>query len=130
MISTLTVGQRVGHAHRPLPVPYCRLSMVPNTLSLSWRIGRAIMLAEKTAAIANVGNIIVDAMGGPDTGRVLFSGKIVSVERRSYMGHLHGYVEIESLAADEEDDRAANGLQTFSGSLKSVYHAFQAGSFH
>ncbi|EJT98542.1 hydantoinase [Dacryopinax primogenitus] len=96
------MGTSVGCALRPLTAGYCRKAMINNTVSLAWRIGRAVALARKSAQIGNVGNIIVDALGGKETGRVLFSGKIVDVSRSIYKGHTIGRVTIQALADDSE----------------------------
>lgn len=72
----------MGQASRPLRARDLGISMILNTISLSWRIGRAIALARKQSNIGHIGQVIVDAVGGPDTAKVLFSGKITDVRRR------------------------------------------------
>lgn len=72
----------VGEASRPLRAKEMAISMIVNTVSLSWRIGRAIALARKQSNIDQIGQVIVDAVGGAKTAKVLFSGKIVDVRRR------------------------------------------------
>lgn len=73
----------MGEASRPLLAKEMAISMIVNTVSLSWRIGRAIALARKQSNIDQIGQVIVDAVGGAKTAKVLFSGKIVDVRRRS-----------------------------------------------
>jgi DUF917 family protein len=68
---------------------------VEHTISLSWRIGREVARARKENRIDSVAESIIDAVGGPETGRVLFKGKIVGVERKLWMGHVYGEVIIE-----------------------------------
>ena len=72
----------VGLASRPLRVKDLGASMIVNTVSLSWHIGRAIALARKQSNIDEIGQVVVDAVGGSKTAKVLFSGKIIDVGRR------------------------------------------------
>ena len=72
----------VGVASRPQRAKALEVSMIANTVSLSWRIGRAIALARKQSNIDQIGPVIVDAVGGTKTAKVLFSGKIVDLRRR------------------------------------------------
>lgn len=94
--------------------------MITNTVSLSWRIGRAIALARRQSNIGHVGRIIVDAVGGGGSAKVLFAGKITDVRRRYvschsllhgctfygvlrlYKGHTIGEVVITALPPDED----------------------------
>lgn len=71
-----------GVASRPLRVEDLGVSMIVNTVSLSWHIGRAIALARKQSNIDLIGQVVVDAVGGSKTAKVLFSGKIIDVGRR------------------------------------------------
>ncbi|KAL7422066.1 hypothetical protein Q5752_003841 [Cryptotrichosporon argae] len=96
------MGTLVGHANRPLSAEFCETAMVKNTVSLSWRLGRTVMLANKQAQIANIGSLLVDALGGSDTARVLFAGKVVEVNRRSYKGHSVGELVVAAVEAEDE----------------------------
>ncbi|WVW85935.1 hypothetical protein I302_107973 [Kwoniella bestiolae CBS 10118] len=107
------MGTQVGHAVRPLSVDSCQKAMVRNTVSLSWRLGRAVTLANKQHNIANVGSVIIDAIGGSETGKILFAGKIVEINRRVYKGHSIGEVVIAATASDDESE-----TETYSGVLK------------
>jgi hypothetical protein len=77
-------------------------------MSLAWRLGRAVELADKQANVSNIGPVIVDVFGGPTAARVLFAGKIVHVDRRVYKGHTVGDVTVVPLAASEADDSEEN----------------------
>lgn len=72
----------VGLASRPQRVKNLEVSMIANTVSLSWRIGRAIALARKQSNIDQIGQVVVDAVGGAKTAKVLFNGKITDLRRR------------------------------------------------
>ncbi|KAH9879129.1 hypothetical protein J1614_002565 [Plenodomus biglobosus] len=93
------MGSAVGTADAPVTGAETRRWAVEHTISLSWRIGREVARARKENRIENVAEAIIDAVGGPDTGRVLFKGKIVGVERKLYMGHVYGEVVIEGTSA-------------------------------
>ncbi|WRT70413.1 uncharacterized protein IL334_007411 [Kwoniella shivajii] len=103
----------IGHAAAPLSVEFCQKAMVKNTVSLSWRIGRAVTLANKQHNVANVGSVIIDAIGGSETGKILFAGKIVDITRRVYKGHTIGEVVIGASATDDDSEG-----ETFKGVLK------------
>lgn len=78
--------------------------MVKNTVSLSWRLGRAVKLSNSQGTIGSIGDILIDALGGKGTGKVLFTGKIVHVIRKVHKGHLFGEVRVEPLGSDETED--------------------------
>ncbi|USP77069.1 hypothetical protein yc1106_04343 [Curvularia clavata] len=90
------MGSHVGTADAPVTGAETRRWAVEHTISLSWRIGREVARARKENRIDSVAESIIDAIGGSETGRVLFKGKIVGVERKLYMGHVYGEVVIES----------------------------------
>lgn len=93
------MGSAVGCADGPVTGAETRRWAVEHTLSLSWRIGREVAKARKESRTDSVAEAIIDAVGGPETGRVLFKGKIVGVERKLWMGHVYGEVIIEGLDA-------------------------------
>ncbi|KZT20834.1 hypothetical protein NEOLEDRAFT_815352 [Neolentinus lepideus HHB14362 ss-1] len=104
--SCAEMGSRVGMAARPTTTDRVRKYGVLNTLSLAWRIGRCIARAHAQNTLNTVAEQMVDEIGGPKTARVLFRGKIVSVERRLFKGHSYGEITIQQLASDEEEDGA------------------------
>lgn len=89
------MGSHVGCADGPVTGAETRRWAVEHTVSLSWRIGREVERARRENRIDSVAECIIDAVGGPETGRVLFKGKIVGVERRLWMGHVYGEVIID-----------------------------------
>ncbi|KAF9225738.1 hydantoinase [Gyrodon lividus] len=112
------MGTHVGQASRPLRAKDLGVSMIVNTVSLSWRIGRAIALARKQSNIGQIGQVIVDAVGGAKTAKVLFSGKITDVRRRLHKGHTIGEVMITALSSDEDiDDDPDKAKERFFGTL-------------
>jgi DUF917 family protein len=115
------MGTHAGAAERPLTKAECELSMVKNTVSQAWRLGKAVALAKKQANLGNLGSILVDSFGGLNTAQVLFSGKIIEVSRRIYKGHTIGEVIIQALAADEEDEDPDHPRQHFEGTMMSKW---------
>jgi len=88
--------------------------IVEHTISLSWRIGRAVAKARKFNRIGSVAESIIDEVGGNETAKVLFKGKIVGVERTLRMGHIYGEVTIEGIdISDSNSDKQAE----FSGKI-------------
>ncbi|KAF3001465.1 hypothetical protein E8E13_008395 [Curvularia kusanoi] len=100
------MGSAVGTADAPVTGEETKRWAVEHTISLSWRIGREVARARKENRIDSVAESIINAVGGPETGRVLFKGKIVGVERKLWMGHVYGEVIVE--ATDDQ----------FSGKIK------------
>ncbi|KAH7399348.1 hypothetical protein BKA66DRAFT_161235 [Pyrenochaeta sp. MPI-SDFR-AT-0127] len=94
------MGSAVGTADAPVTGAETRRWAVEHTMSLSWRIGREVVRARQENRIDSVAESIIDAVGGAETGRVLFKGKIVGVERKLYMGHVYGEVIIEGTDAE------------------------------
>jgi DUF917 family protein len=88
------MGSRVGMAAKPTTTDRVRTAGVLNTMSLAWRIGRCIALAEATNTMSTVAEAIVEVAGGTKSARILFRGKITQVERRLYKGHSHGTITI------------------------------------
>lgn len=109
------MGSHVGCADGPVTGAETKRWAVEHTISLSWRIGREVARARKENRIDSVAESIVDAVGGPETGRVLFKGKIVGVERTLRMGHIYGEVIIEGA---DVNDATTSAPSEFSGKIK------------
>lgn len=74
-----------------------RRENILDTLSLSWRIGRAVQIARNTSDLDNIPQRIIEAVGGPNTGKCLLTGKIMSVEKKLKGGYGYGIVELEAI---------------------------------
>ena len=96
------MGSHVACAKGPVSGANTKTWVVENTISLSWKIGRAVALSRCLNKIDTVAESIIDEVGGPSSAKVLFKGKIVGVERITRMGHAYGEVIIEAAATDEE----------------------------
>ncbi|KAJ9137866.1 Hydantoin utilization protein A [Pleurostoma richardsiae] len=83
----------------PMTVGFCKKVACLGTTSLAWHIGRAVYRArqEKT-------DIMEAIMGANPSGRVLYTGKIVSVIREvSAGGYTEGRVRLKPIASDEQE---------------------------
>lgn len=98
------MGSHVGCAKGPISGANTKSWVVENTISLSWRIGRAVALSRCSNAIDTVAESIIEEVGGPESAKLLFRGKIVGVERSTKMGHSYGEVIIESSDARDPND--------------------------
>lgn len=101
------MGSHVGCAKGPVSGKNTKSWVVENTMSLSWRIGRAVAMSRCTNTIDTVAESIISEAGGPESAKLLFTGKIVGVERITKMGHAYGEVVIESTVAEDESSGAA-----------------------
>ncbi|KAJ4297372.1 hypothetical protein N0V88_004291 [Collariella sp. IMI 366227] len=89
------MGSQVAAADPPVNGAEMKRWVVDNTISQSWRIGRAVARARQENRIDNVAEIIVEECGGHGAAKVLFKGKIVGVERTLRKGHVYGECIIE-----------------------------------
>jgi len=83
--------QMGGSAHigdRPIPVKRLREVAIPNTLTLAYKIGDAVMGAHEK------GSSPIEAICGVSGGTVLFSGKITDIDRRFERGYNFGCVRM------------------------------------
>jgi DUF917 family protein len=91
------MGSHVGCAKGPVTGKNTKSWVVEHTISLSWRIGRAVALSRSLNQIDNVAESIISEVGGDESAKVLFRGKIVGVERTLRMGHIYGEVIIGAM---------------------------------
>jgi DUF917 family protein/N-methylhydantoinase A/oxoprolinase/acetone carboxylase beta subunit len=103
------MGSRVGMAARPTKTEYVRNYGVLNTVSLAWRIGRAISRCEASHSLSLVAESIIEEAGGPEAAKVIFRGKIVAVERRLFKGHSYGAVHLAAFDPGDEEEETAGG---------------------
>jgi DUF917 family protein len=106
------MGSHVACAKGPVTGKNTKSWVVEHTISLSWRIGRAVTLCRSQNRIDTVAESIIDEVGGKESAKVLFQGKIVGVERTLRMGHVYGEVIIEAM------NMTGNGNLVGKGKLK------------
>lgn len=59
---------------------------IHGSLSLAWRIGRAVRIARQRPEVYKMPQAILDSV--QKCGKFLFQGKIVGVERKLFKGHV------------------------------------------
>jgi len=109
------MGSHVAVANGPYDGKRTKKYIIGNTVSLSWRIGRAVFQARQENAISRVGERIIKEVGGEGSAKVIFKGKIVRVERRLFNGHVYGEVIIEAMDVSGRGQVLEQGM---SGKLK------------
>jgi N-methylhydantoinase A/oxoprolinase/acetone carboxylase beta subunit/DUF917 family protein len=97
------LGSRVGNAAKPTTKERVTNYSVLNTVSLAWRVGRCIAMAEATNTLSTVSEQIVEQVGGEKSAKILFRGKIVGVERRLFKGHSYGSITVAGLSSEEDE---------------------------
>lgn len=103
------MGSKVAMANGPFPGSKTKEYIVENTISLAWRIGRAVAACRQHNELEEVAEAIIDEAGG---GKVLFKGKIVEVARRLIKGHSYGEIVIEAA------DISGKGTVEYKGKMK------------
>ncbi|KAI1368059.1 hypothetical protein F5Y08DRAFT_21743 [Xylaria arbuscula] len=113
------MGSQVGTADAPVSGAECKRWVVENTISQSWRIGRAVVKARRSNQISNVAETILAECGGAEGGKVLWKGKIVGVNRTLRTGHVYGELIIEGADVTESENEARDSTNgRFQGLLK------------
>jgi DUF917 family protein len=95
-----------GVSARPTTKSELQQYGIPKSMSLSWRLGRAVAIARSKGTIASVHEDIIKEFGGPQSARKVFEGKIVGIGQSLYKGHSHGKLIIEKLKDYEKDTTA------------------------
>jgi DUF917 family protein/N-methylhydantoinase A/oxoprolinase/acetone carboxylase beta subunit len=107
------MGSLVGLAPRPTTGEAVQNVGVLRSVSLAWRIGRAMARAEGYADGAP--DAIVKEVGGAGSAKVLFRGKVAGVDRTLSKGHSVGVLRI---VADTSQARAAGPDEETVGELR------------
>lgn len=89
------IGSTVGVMNGPMTLAQVLKMTNHRSISLCWRIGRAVKCARQKSEIDTLPATILESING--AGKLLFSGKIVGVERVLRKGHVYGEVTIEEL---------------------------------
>ncbi len=108
------MGSHVACAKGPYTGAKTKSYGVQNTISLAWRIGRSVALCRAKNDVDHVADAIISEAGGSESAKVLFKGKIVGVERRTFKGHAYGEVEIAAMDVSGSGHAGAE----FSGTMK------------
>ncbi|KAI1423639.1 hypothetical protein F5Y12DRAFT_756424 [Xylaria sp. FL1777] len=119
------MGSHVGTADAPVSGEECKRWVVENTISQSWRIGRAVARARWSNQVDKVAETII-AECGTDGGRVLWKGKIVGVNRTLRRGHVYGECMIESADVTDDDNGESVVTQDEDEDRNSLKHGSQS----
>ena len=98
------MGSQVAVADPPVSGAEAKRWIVEGTVSLAWRLGRAVHRARAEGKVDRVAEEIVRECGGGKEGcaKVLFKGKIVGVRRTLRKGHVYGECIIEGTDVNTE----------------------------
>lgn len=89
------VGSHIGVVNTPMTAEQIRSMTVRNSLSVAWRMGKAVRIARQKHEIDKLPERILESIGGTTAGRRIFMGKIIGVEKKLFKGHVYGEVVIE-----------------------------------
>lgn len=103
--SAIELGLSCAACAAPLSGSIVKQYGIPNSLSLTWYLGRAIHQARRRKTS------YIDAIFAECAGKVLFSGKIVDVKRYLGGGYTMGSVIIAPLNSEERDAATASKQQ-------------------
>ncbi|KAK4672730.1 hypothetical protein QC763_105640 [Podospora pseudopauciseta] len=114
------MGSQVAAAEPPVTGAEMKRWVVENTISQAWRIGRAVARARQENRLETMAESIIDECGGSASGKVLFKGKIVGVQRTLRMGHVYGECIIEGTDVSGSDYHTTGKgrEQQFTGRIK------------
>lgn len=101
--SLTQLGSYVGLVTKPMDFEFLKENVIRNSISLSWRIGRAVYLAKENLEVDKIPDYIVGAVGGSNFGKVLMRGKMIAISKKMEGGLDYGEVQIES------DDKESKG---------------------
>lgn len=95
------IGAHVGVVNVPMTCDDLVNMTVHHSLSTAWRIGRAVHIARAKFEINKLPERILESVGGSVSGKVIFGGKIIGVEKKLFKGHVYGEVIIENENKDK-----------------------------
>ncbi|KAJ9150395.1 Hydantoinase [Pleurostoma richardsiae] len=101
--ATMTMGLGSGIAARPAGKSELQHCSVPRSMSLSWRLGRAVHLARSAGNIGTVHKDLIREFGGPQSARKVFEGKIIGIVQSLQGSRSHGTLVIEKLKDYERE---------------------------
>ncbi len=94
--ATIQMGCVACYAVAPMSTEQVRQTAIPNTLSLARNLGDAVEQARAK------GSDPLEAILATCPGKILFSGKVVDIERRTTAGFARGSVTIDGLDSFED----------------------------
>lgn len=115
----IDLGLSVAVSAKPLPGDVIKKYVVPNTVSQSWYIGRAIHQARKSKTD------IIKAIFDTTPGKLLYSGKIIDVKRDVSRGYTMGQCTIAPLASDEKEALGTSASRATTDEQRYIVIPFQ-----
>ncbi|KAI5284342.1 hypothetical protein KEM54_001413 [Ascosphaera aggregata] len=98
----VTMGSAAGSVGATISGAEMRQFGILNSHSLAWRLGRAMSIARKQGRVYSMSRDIIQEFGGDEAAKVLFRGKIISVEHNlSATAHSTGTITLQKLSDDE-----------------------------
>ncbi|KAH8892391.1 hydantoinase [Thozetella sp. PMI_491] len=104
----ITMGLAAGISAKPISKSELQQWSVHKSMSLSWRLGRAVLRARAASTISTLHHDIITEFGGPQSAKKVFEGKIVGIGQTIHKGRSHGNLVIEKLK-DYEKDQVGGG---------------------
>lgn len=103
----VAMGFAAGASGRPITGKQMNTFGIPNTYSLAWRLGRVVARAQQEFTLGSVTDMLIEECGGIESARLVFQGKIRSVESSlTSTAHTMGKVIVEALGEGESEVRA------------------------
>lgn len=100
-----------GGVGKPVSGAEIQRTAIPNSYSLAWRLGRCVSIAQQTSSLSVVTDSIIKECGGPESARVIFQGKIRSVESMvTTTAHSVGKIVIERLGEGESENESERDI--------------------
>ncbi|PWN48066.1 Hydantoinase/oxoprolinase [Violaceomyces palustris] len=101
------LGSSAATSHQPLAASVCKQFSACGTLSQAWRLGRALSDCRKRNDLKSIPRALTELQSG----NLLFSGKIMNVEREVREGFTWGFVKIVSFKESTEEDVLSEDIQ-------------------
>ncbi|CAK7567497.1 MAG: hypothetical protein SEPTF4163_005462 [Sporothrix epigloea] len=113
--AVMTMGFGAGIAARPAGKKELKEYGCLRSVSLAWRLGRAVCQARAQGTMTTVHEGLIREFGGPQAARKVFEGKITGIEQRLYGGRSQGTLVIEKLKDHEKEngEMASSGAASF-----------------
>ena len=116
-VCCVTMGCSAGVVSRPLTAEEFLEQGLLNTHSLSWRIGRAVALAQRGMCEGTAADAIIEQCGGADAAAIIFEGKIIDVSNILFKGHSVGQLSIEGHSPKDDE----SGTEDPSGAISKAH---------
>jgi len=88
------LGSTVNLLNPPMTAEDVSVKTIHGSLSLAWRIGRAVKIGRQKSEVYRMPEIILESVN--NSGKLLFTGKVIGVERKLFKGHVWGELVIQS----------------------------------